>query len=175
MWLKGRLNKAGQFPDDEIRSVGDQLVSFTANFSITLCLFSYNNLFPIFCVQKETEDKIKDGTLQVDQGTDAMTVVLGKEKGGYARGVGSGVTYNRYFDLPRNRQTSDERVASIQCQLDNERRERQEKEVVIKNLSDQVAETQGMVAQLMSQLAAQGEKLQSLSTQMPASQARHLL
>ncbi|GJW12440.1 hypothetical protein Tco_1578267 [Tanacetum coccineum] len=36
---------------------------------------------------KETEDKIKEGTLQVDQGTDAMTLVLGKEKGGYARGV----------------------------------------------------------------------------------------
>ncbi|GJS55193.1 retrovirus-related pol polyprotein from transposon TNT 1-94 [Tanacetum coccineum] len=43
--------------------------------------------------RKETEDKIKEGTLQVDQGTDAMTLVLGKEKGGYARGVGSGVTY----------------------------------------------------------------------------------
>ncbi|GJV78814.1 hypothetical protein Tco_1514684 [Tanacetum coccineum] len=42
---------------------------------------------------KETEDKIKEGTLQVDQGTDAMTLVLGKEKGGYARGVGSRVTY----------------------------------------------------------------------------------
>ncbi|GJX16497.1 hypothetical protein Tco_0217329 [Tanacetum coccineum] len=33
---------------------------------------------------KETEDKIKEGTLQVDQGTDAMTLVLGKEQGGYA-------------------------------------------------------------------------------------------
>ncbi|GJT33750.1 hypothetical protein Tco_0924169 [Tanacetum coccineum] len=44
---------------------------------------------------KETEDKIKEGTLKVDHGTDAMTVVLGKEKGGYARGVGSGVTYKR--------------------------------------------------------------------------------
>ncbi|GJU51571.1 hypothetical protein Tco_1221126, partial [Tanacetum coccineum] len=32
---------------------------------------------------KETEDKIKEGTLKVDHGTDAMTVVLGKEKGGY--------------------------------------------------------------------------------------------
>ncbi|GJR19959.1 hypothetical protein Tco_0968486 [Tanacetum coccineum] len=30
---------------------------------------------------KEIEDKIKEGTLQVDQGTDAMTLVLGKEKG----------------------------------------------------------------------------------------------
>ncbi|GJV70221.1 hypothetical protein Tco_1485730 [Tanacetum coccineum] len=36
---------------------------------------------------RETEDKIKEGTLKVDHGTDAMTVVLGKEKGCYARGV----------------------------------------------------------------------------------------
>ncbi|GJR57881.1 hypothetical protein Tco_1500043 [Tanacetum coccineum] len=51
---------------------------------------------------KETEDKIKEGTLQVDQGTDAMTLVLGKEKGGYAREWRSGVTYNEDFDLPRD-------------------------------------------------------------------------
>nr|GEU44340.1 hypothetical protein [Tanacetum cinerariifolium] len=42
---------------------------------------------------KETKDKIKEGTLKVDYGTDAMKIVLGKEKGGYARGVGIGVTY----------------------------------------------------------------------------------
>ncbi|GJT36984.1 hypothetical protein Tco_0936849 [Tanacetum coccineum] len=61
LWLKGRVNIDGEYQDDEIRSVGDKL--------------------------KETEDKIKEGTLQVDQGTDAMTLVLGKEKEGYARGV----------------------------------------------------------------------------------------
>ncbi|GJY09330.1 hypothetical protein Tco_0377515 [Tanacetum coccineum] len=64
--MKGRVNKDGEYQDDEIRSVGDKL--------------------------KETEDKIKEGTLQVDQGTDAMTLVLGKENGGYARGVGSRVS-----------------------------------------------------------------------------------
>nr|GEW96873.1 hypothetical protein [Tanacetum cinerariifolium] len=98
MWLKGRVNKDGEFPDDEIRSVGDTL--------------------------KETEDNIKEGTLKVDHGTDAMTIVLGKEKGGYARGVGSGITYKRYFDLPQSRQASDERIVLLQSQLDNERRER---------------------------------------------------
>ncbi|GJT45395.1 hypothetical protein Tco_0954110 [Tanacetum coccineum] len=61
LWLKGRVNKDGEYQDDKIRSVGDKL--------------------------KETKDKIKEGTLHVDQGTDAMTLVLGKEKGGYARGV----------------------------------------------------------------------------------------
>nr|GEX85470.1 hypothetical protein [Tanacetum cinerariifolium] len=68
MWLKGKVNKDGEFTDDEIRSVGDKL--------------------------KEADDKIKEGTLNLDDGTDAITVMFGKEKGGYARGVGSGVTYN---------------------------------------------------------------------------------
>nr|GEU61223.1 hypothetical protein [Tanacetum cinerariifolium] len=63
---------------------------------------------------EKIEDKIKEGTLKVDHDTDAMTVVLRMEKGGYARGVGSGVTYKRYFDLPRIRQASDERVLLLQ-------------------------------------------------------------
>nr|GEX52421.1 hypothetical protein [Tanacetum cinerariifolium] len=46
LWLKGRINKDGEYPDDEIRSMGDKL------------------------------DKIKEGTLKVDHGTDAITVVL---------------------------------------------------------------------------------------------------
>ncbi|GJV08964.1 transposase, Ptta/En/Spm, transposase, Tnp1/En/Spm-like protein [Tanacetum coccineum] len=140
LWLKGRVNKDGEYPDDEIRSVGDKL--------------------------KETEDKIKEGTLKVDHGTDAMTVVLGKEKGGYARGVGSGVTYKRYFDLPRSRQASDERILLLQSQLDNERRERQEKELLIQNLSNKMSQTEGMVTKLKNQLAAQGGQLQSMSTQL---------
>ncbi|GJZ31556.1 hypothetical protein Tco_0576603 [Tanacetum coccineum] len=93
---------------------------------------------------KETEDKIKEGTLKVDHGIDAMTVVLGKEKGGYARGMGSGVTYKRYFDLSRSRQASDERILLLQSQLDNERHERQEKELLIQNLSNKMSQTEGM-------------------------------
>ncbi|GJW09635.1 hypothetical protein Tco_1575462 [Tanacetum coccineum] len=39
-----------------------------------------------------------------------------KEKGGYAKGVGSGVTYKRYFDLPRSKQAADEKnfVSSVE-------------------------------------------------------------
>ncbi|GKA78941.1 hypothetical protein Tco_0785478, partial [Tanacetum coccineum] len=103
----------GEFPDDELRSVGDKL--------------------------KETEDNIKEGTLKVDHGTDAMTVVFGKEKGGYARGVISGVTYKRYFDLSRSRQAFDERIVLLQ---------------------------KGIVTKLMNQLATQGEQLKSMSTQL---------
>nr|GFB31897.1 hypothetical protein [Tanacetum cinerariifolium] len=52
--LKGRVNKDEEFTDDEIRSVGDKL--------------------------KEADDKIKEGTLNLDDGTDVMTVVFGKER-----------------------------------------------------------------------------------------------
>ncbi|GJY68011.1 reverse transcriptase domain-containing protein [Tanacetum coccineum] len=114
MWLKGRVNKDGEFTDDEIRSVGDKL--------------------------KEADDKIKEGTLNLDDGTDAMTVVFGKEKGGYARGVGSGVTYKRYFHLPRSRQATDERIELLQTQLDNERRERQQKDELVKKLSTEMTQ-----------------------------------
>ncbi|GJR57729.1 hypothetical protein Tco_1499891 [Tanacetum coccineum] len=140
LWLKGRVNKDEDYPDDEIRLVGDKL--------------------------KETEDKIKEGTLKVDQGTDAITVVLGKEKGGYARGVGSGVTYKRYFDLPRSKQAADERILLLQSQLDAARRERQEKELLIQSMSSKMSQTEGLVTKLKTQLAAQGGQLQSMPTQL---------
>ncbi|GKC99513.1 nucleotide-binding alpha-beta plait domain-containing protein, partial [Tanacetum coccineum] len=149
MWLKGRVNKDGEFTDDEIRSVGDKL--------------------------KEADDKIKEGTLNLDDGTDAMTVVFGKEKGGYARGVGSGVTYKRYFHLPRSRQATDERIELLQTQLDNERRERQQKDVLVKKLSNEMTETKGMLSQLMNQLAAQGVQLNLSSQLQVASDVSHFL
>nr|GFD21278.1 hypothetical protein [Tanacetum cinerariifolium] len=65
-------------------------------------------------MQKKADDRIKEGNLNLDDGTDAMKVVFGKEKGGYARGVGSGVTYKRYFHLPQSRQTTDERIELLQ-------------------------------------------------------------
>nr|GEY14422.1 hypothetical protein [Tanacetum cinerariifolium] len=63
MWLKGRVNKDEKYTDDEIRSVGDKL--------------------------KEADDKIKEGTLNLEDGTDTMTIVFGKEKGGYVTPMGA--------------------------------------------------------------------------------------
>ena len=36
LWVKGRQNKDGEYPDDEIRSVGDKVVNLTANSIIML-------------------------------------------------------------------------------------------------------------------------------------------
>ncbi|GJZ56467.1 transposase, Ptta/En/Spm, transposase, Tnp1/En/Spm-like protein [Tanacetum coccineum] len=113
------------------------------------------------------DDEIRSvGDKLVDQGTDAMTLVLGKEKGGYARGVGSEVTYKRYFDLPRSKQAADERILLLESQLDAARREREEKELLIKSMSSKMSQTEGMVTKLKNQLAAQGGQLQSTPTQL---------
>nr|GEV37146.1 hypothetical protein [Tanacetum cinerariifolium] len=127
-----------------------------------------------------TDDEIRSlGDKLVLMPADAMKVVFGKEKGGYTRGLGSGVTYKRYFHLPRSRQATDERIELLQTQLDNERRERQqkdvlvkklstamtEKDVLVKKLSIEMKETKGMLSQLMNQLAAQGVQL-NLSSQL---------
>ncbi|GKE18317.1 hypothetical protein Tco_1425894, partial [Tanacetum coccineum] len=158
--------------ENPIRTLGDYSKHSQEGYRNTIELPVGNNV-------KETEDKIKEGTLKVDHGTDAMTVILGKEKGGYARGVGSGVTYKRYFHLPRSRQATDERIELLQTQLDNERRERQQKDelvkklstemtqkdVLVNKLSNEMTETKGMLSQLMNQLAAQGVQL-NLSSQL---------
>ena len=131
-------------------------------------------------MQREADEKMKEGTLAVDDGTDAMTVVFGKEKGGYARGVGNGVTYKRYFNLPRTRKETDERIELLQTQLDNERSERKKKDLLLKKLStemtekdDQVkklsaemADTKGMVSKMLSLLSSQGIQL-DMASQFP--------
>ena len=124
-------------------------------------------------MQKDADDKINKGTLNVDDGTDAMTVVFGKEKGGYARGVGSGVTYKMYFNLPRSKQATDEKIQLLQTQLDKERQnaqerealvtklsnEMQEKDVLVSKLSSEMSETKGMLSQLMAELSKKGVHL----------------
>ncbi|GJR82686.1 hypothetical protein Tco_0153471 [Tanacetum coccineum] len=51
-------------------------------------------------------------------------------------------------------------------QLDAARREREEKELLIKSMSSKMSQTEGMVTELKNQLAAQGGQLQSTPTQL---------
>nr|GEZ50104.1 hypothetical protein [Tanacetum cinerariifolium] len=78
----------------------------------------------------------------------------------------------RYFDvdLTVQKQATDERIELLKTQLDNERHERLQKDVLVKKLSidmtekyvlvkklsNEMTETKGMLSQLMNQLAAQG-------------------
>ncbi|KAL6543310.1 hypothetical protein OROHE_010830 [Orobanche hederae] len=45
----------------------------------------------------EVEEKIKDEALNLDPDQDAITVVFGKDKGHYLKGVGCGVTASTYW------------------------------------------------------------------------------
>ncbi|CAI9300035.1 unnamed protein product [Lactuca saligna] len=58
----------------------------------------------------EHEKQIKEGQVNVERGTDAMTLVFGKEKGGFLKGVGTGVTYNKYFNVPCSKGLSKEEI-----------------------------------------------------------------
>nr|GEZ97324.1 hypothetical protein [Tanacetum cinerariifolium] len=62
---------------------------------------------------KEANDKIKEGTLNLNDGTDAMTVMFGKENGGYARGVESGVTPMAINNIDSNAYEVDETQSSV--------------------------------------------------------------
>ncbi|GKE49681.1 hypothetical protein Tco_1480939 [Tanacetum coccineum] len=82
---------------------------------------------------------------KLNQMKNPRMVHYGKEKGGYARGVESGVTYKRYFDLPRSKQAADERILLLESQLDAARREREKKELLINSMSSKMSQTEGMV------------------------------
>ncbi|GKA47946.1 hypothetical protein Tco_0740904 [Tanacetum coccineum] len=88
---------------------------------------------------------------------------------------GSGVTDKRYFPFARSRQATDERIELLQTQLDNERRECQQKDVLVNKLSNEMTETKGMLSQLVNQLAAQGGQLNLSSQLHVASDVSHFL
>ncbi|CAI9299126.1 unnamed protein product [Lactuca saligna] len=83
MWCKGRESN-GVFKDEDVKLMADKLI--------------------------EQEKKIKKGQVNVEPGTNAMTLVFGKEKGGFLKGVSTGVTYNRYFNVPHNKGSSKEEI-----------------------------------------------------------------
>ncbi|GJV22277.1 RNA-directed DNA polymerase, eukaryota, reverse transcriptase zinc-binding domain protein [Tanacetum coccineum] len=100
--------------------------------------------------EKETEDKIKEGTLKVDQGTDAIIVVI----------VRTG----------RCMQEVEDQLEA--CETLNVR-----KELLIQSMSSKMLQTEGLVTKLKTQLAAKGGRLQSMPTQLtpPASMSSKML
>nr|GEU42181.1 putative reverse transcriptase domain-containing protein [Tanacetum cinerariifolium] len=99
---------------DEVKSAAAKMVRSKSIYQHTMGRGGYALMKE---KMKETKDKIKEGTLMVDQFTNSMTILLGNERRGYARGVGSEVTYKRYFDLPRSRLASDEIICYFKVNL----------------------------------------------------------
>lgn len=97
--------------------------------------------------------------MNLDPDTDALTVVFGKEKGGFLKGVGYGVTSSKYWQGPRTKGSSKERIAQLEFELHKERLEHGKKDEQIKTLSIQMADTNDKLNQVLSLLAAQGQVL----------------
>lgn len=83
---------------------------------------------------------------------DAITAVFGREKGGFLKGVGYGVTASRYWKGSGTK----ERLEQLELLLHNERLERQKKDEELKNLSMKMAETADNFKKLFDLFAAQG-------------------
>ncbi|GJY59991.1 hypothetical protein Tco_0459883 [Tanacetum coccineum] len=113
-WLKGRVNKDGEYLDDEIRSVGDKLVKKRE------------------VIQEEWE---------VELYTRGILIFLEADKH-----LMKGFCYFKVNLIMR--------------------RGRQEKELLIQNLSNKMSQTEGMVTKLKNQLVAHGGQSQSMLTQL---------
>ncbi|CAI9303973.1 unnamed protein product [Lactuca saligna] len=109
MWCKGRENKADEIEDSNVKLMAEKLV--------------------------EHEKQIKDGDVKLDPGMDAMSLVFGKDNGGFLKRVGTGVTANRYFNIPKTKGSSKEQIADLKFELQNERLELQKKDEELKALS----------------------------------------
>jgi vacuolar-type H+-ATPase subunit I/STV1 len=112
----------------------------------------------------EREKQITDGELKLDPGTDAMTLVFGKENRGFLRGVGTGVTPTRYFHVPPNRGSTKQQMKELQLELQKERRAKQEKDEELKALSVKVPEQEITISQILASLASQGKVLPNITS-----------
>ncbi|KAK9074009.1 hypothetical protein SSX86_006604 [Deinandra increscens subsp. villosa] len=111
MWRKARVNKEGEYKTPVVKGVEDEIA--------------------------ENETKINAGSVTVEPGTDALTLVLGKERGGYLKGIGYGVTSRGYWQgAPKGR--SKERIEKLESELKNERQLREKKDQEVEHLNDKI-------------------------------------
>lgn len=110
----------------------------------------------------EHEKQIKDGNVLLQPGTDAMTMVFGKDKGGYLKGVGTGVTATTYFHVPRNKGSAKEEIKELKCAVQTGKVELEKKDAQVKALSTKFDEQEQTLKLVLAHLAATGVKLPNL-------------
>ncbi|CAI9268705.1 unnamed protein product [Lactuca saligna] len=136
MWCKRCENKADELEDANVKVMAEKLM--------------------------EHEKQIKDGDVKLDHGIDVMTIVFGKENGGFLKGVGTGVTTNRYFHIPRTKGSSKEQIADLKFELPYERLELQKKDEELKALSTKVREQDNTIKLVLAHLESQGTMIPNL-------------
>ncbi|KAJ9538970.1 hypothetical protein OSB04_031703 [Centaurea solstitialis] len=112
MWRKARETKDGEYKDDDVKNVAKEIISH--------------------------EKEIAKGSVKPDQCVDALTLVFGKDHSGRVRGVGRGVTPTKYWNIPRRKGSSNERIAELEKQLDVERQRSESAIEEVKHLSAKI-------------------------------------
>ncbi|KAL6584240.1 hypothetical protein OROMI_003529 [Orobanche minor] len=138
MWYKARENKGGVLEDDNVKVIAHKLM--------------------------EIEKQINDGELKLDPGTDAMTLVFGKENGGFLKGVGTGVTATRYFHVPRNKGSAKEQIQELKIELQKGKCEIEKKDDDIKVLSTKMSEQDKTLKLVLAHLVSQGMVIPDLQS-----------
>ncbi|CAI9261306.1 unnamed protein product [Lactuca saligna] len=79
------------------------------------------------------------------------------------KGVGTGVTYNRYFNVPRSKGSSNEEIKDLKVALHNGKLELRKKDVELKDLSIKVNEQDQTLKLVLAHLNAKGVDFPNLS------------
>lgn len=114
------------------------------------------------CVQICHEKELAEGSVKPDQGTDALTLVFGKDHSGRVRGVGRGVTPTKYWNIPRRKSSSNDRIVELEKQLAFERQQRESADAEVKHLSAKIKLEDEKSKQLSETVKEQGLKFDAL-------------
>ena len=88
--------------------------------------------------------------------------MFGKDHSGRVRGVGRGVTPTKYWNLPRRKSSSNERIAELEKQLDVERQRTESALERVKDLSTEIKLKDEASKQLCATVKEQGLKFDAL-------------
>ncbi|CAI9260547.1 unnamed protein product [Lactuca saligna] len=97
------------------------------------------------------------------ESTNAMTLVFGKEKGGFLKGVGTDVTYNKYFNVPHRKGSSKEEIKDLKVALHNGKLELEKKDDELKALSTNLNEQDQSLNLVLTHFNAKGADFPNLS------------
>ncbi|KAL6513433.1 hypothetical protein OROGR_020919 [Orobanche gracilis] len=136
MWRKARQTKEGEYKDDDVRNVVNEIIFH--------------------------ENELAEGSTKPEEGTDALTLVFGKDHSGRVRGVGRGVTPTKYWNIPRRKGSSNDRIVELEKQLAIERQQRESAVEEVKHLCAKIKLEDEKSKQLATTVKEQGLKFDAL-------------
>ncbi|KAL6584233.1 hypothetical protein OROMI_003522 [Orobanche minor] len=138
MWYKARENKAGVLEDDNVKVIAHKLM--------------------------EIEKQINDGELKLDPGTDAMTLVFGKENGGFLKGLARESLPPDISMFPVTKDLQKNKFRSLRLNYRKGNVKLKKKDDDIKVLSIKMSEQDKTLKLILAHLASQGMVIPDLQS-----------